>query len=437
MAFTILIIDDEKEMCLSLAEIFQREGYKTVSSTNPLAAVELLARNKIDLILMDIKMPEMSGIDLLKQIRLSDSNIPIFMITGFSSVESAVKAMKYGATDYLEKPLNVKKFLEKVKIIQHSMEKKNWLSEDFSIIGQNKVISELKYEIKKAAPTKAPVHIYGESGTGKELVASEIHRLSLQKIGNFVKVNCASIPDSLLESELFGYEKGAFTDAKSRHVGYFEQANGGSIFLDEIGDMSIKTQPKILRVLQDGEIQRLGSVKNIYTDARIISATNQNLETLIEEKIFRQDLYYRFSVVTLRLPPLRKRRDDISILTNHFISHFNKEYNKKISFVSTEVKSIFENHTWPGNIRELKNCLERAVIFAESDCVDLEHLPSQYREMINSGNELIYKSTMDSLSKEMILDALKQSNGVKQIAAEKLNIHRKTLYNRMKKLGLK
>ena len=435
MDFLILIVDDEHEMCLSFSEIFQKEGYQTIISTNPLNVDKILTDNSVDLILMDIKMPELSGIDLLKKIKKADRNIPIFMITGFPSIENAVKAMKYGASDYLVKPLDVKSLLEKIKLVQESFMYRNRITEDLSIIGVNPVVREMINEIEKVAPTKAPVLIFGENGTGKELVANELHLKSNRKRNVLIKVNCASIPDTLIESELFGYEKGAFTDAKSRQRGFFEQANGGSIFLDEIGDMSIKTQSKILRILQDGKIQRLGSGKSISTDTRIISATNQNLEKLIAGQKFRQDLFYRLSVVTFTLPPLRDRKDDIPYLCDHFISRFNREYGKKIKNLSLEVKNIFEQHSWPGNVRELKNCLERAVIFSDGNKIELTHLPCQYREMTSTFKDAGYKAALEMISREMIKDALIKSNGVKQKAAKILKIHRKTLYNRMKKLG--
>jgi transcriptional regulator with PAS, ATPase and Fis domain len=291
-------------------------------------------------------------------------------------------------------------------------------------------------EIDRVAPTDAPVLITGESGTGKELAAAAIHERSARREGAFVKVNCASIPDTLLESEMFGHEMGAFTDAIRRRVGKLEIADNGTIFFDEIGDMTAGTQPKLLRVLQDGEFQRLGGTQTLHTNTRVIAATNKDIGELLTKKLFREDLYYRLSVVTIHLPALRERKEDIEILIRHFIELFNAKYGKEICRVSEPVKDILYRHNWPGNVRELKNCLERAAIFCDSAEIGEDHLPAQYLKIRDQGFPDSLEAIYDKMSREKISEALTRSHGEKQKAAKLLNISRKTLYNRMKKLGL-
>jgi transcriptional regulator with PAS, ATPase and Fis domain len=291
-------------------------------------------------------------------------------------------------------------------------------------------------EIDRVAPTDAPVLITGESGTGKELVAGAIHRRSTRRDGPFIKVNCASIPDTLLESEMFGHEQGAFTDAVRRHIGKLELANRGTLFLDEIGDMTLSTQPKLLRVLQDGEFQRLGGVETFRSSARIIAATNNDVGELMGKKGFREDLFYRLSVVTIHLPALRERKDDIERLLSHFLGVFNRKYSRDIASVSESVRDILYRHEWPGNIRELRNCIERAVIFCDSHELREEHLPAQYMKLRDQGFPDSLESIYEKLSRQRISEALAKSSGEKQKAAKLLNISRKTLYNRMKKLGM-
>lgn len=436
MAYRILIVDDENEMCISLAEILEANGFETIYETNPKNVESILRIENIDLVLMDIKMPEITGIDLLKRIKHNGQSIPIIMITGHPSIENAVKSMKYGALNFYVKPFNISQLINEIKQLSNSKQNRSPLSDNTKTITQNKIMREILFEIEQVAPTDASVLIMGESGTGKELIATEIYCNSKRYGKPFKKVNCGSIPDSLLTSELFGYEKGAFTDAKSQHIGYFEQAKDGTLFLDEIGDMSLKTQSKMLRVLQDGEIQRLGGIKSFCTNTRVLSATNKNISNLIENKLFREDLFYRLSVVTIELPPLRKRKDDILLLSKYFLDYFNRLYNKNIKHFTYEVETIFVKHSWPGNIRELKNCIQRAVIFSQDEIIEIKHLPSQYRELVNESIMDNPQDLYDYITRETIKEALVKSNGIKQKAAELLSIHRKTLYNRMKKLDM-
>ncbi len=433
---TVLVVDDEKEMCLSLKEILESRGYECLYVTNPGDVAGIMVSRTIDLVLMDIKMPGMSGIDLLKTIRKNHGRIPIVMITGYPSVENVVKAMKYGALNVFVKPLKIQTLLSEVERLFSSRRNLTGRLEDELIMTENPVMRGIMKNIEKAAPTDAAILISGESGTGKELVASFIHRKSVRRDRPLVKVNCAAIPDTLLESELFGHERGAFTDAVDEHAGKFELAHGGTIFLDEIADMSVKTQPKILRVLQEKTFERLGGNRIYNTDIRIISATNRDIRDLIERGLFREDLYYRLSVVTIELPPLRERREDLLPLVDHFIDKFNVQYGRSVRGVSEEVKSVFMKHDWPGNIRELKNCVERAVIFSEGDTIETAHLGSQYRELGVGYAMNTLDNLQESMNRAIISEALKMSGGNREQAAKLLNITRKTLYNRMKKLEM-
>ncbi len=439
MDYSILIVDDEIEMCKSLSEILQTHGYTVNYTTNPLKIKSILRERLIDLIIMDIKMPQRGGIDTLKEVKKGKKNTDVIMITGYPSVDSAVKAMKYGALNFYTKPIKISAFLNEIAQLAKNRENRDshiGKEQKHKLVTINNEMFKIIETIDKVAPTDAPVIIQGESGTGKELIANSLHYKSRRAGEPFIKVNCAALPDTILESELFGHEKGAFTDAIKTHRGKFELANRGTIFLDEIGDMSLNTQAKILRVLQEKEFERVGGSNTLQTDIRVIAATNKDINKLIREGKFREDLYYRLSVITIDLPPLRKRKDDILPLAKHFLQIFNNQYNKEIKGFTDRVENIFLNHNWPGNVRELKNCIERAVIFCENQYITENELPAQYRQIIEKSNLFTLDEAYDNISRDMILKALAKSNGVKQKAAEILNIHRKTLYNKMKKLGL-
>ncbi len=439
MEYSILIVDDEIEMCKSLSEILQTHGYSVKYTTDPLKVRSILQRKPTDLIIMDIKMPGRSGIDTLKEIKKGKDKTDIIMITGYPSVDSAVKAMKYGALNFYTKPIKIPELLSEINQLAKSRQKRDAslnYNHKYKLVTINSEMLKIIETIEKVAPTDAPVIIQGESGTGKELVANSLHYKSKRHNKPFIKVNCAALPDTILESELFGHEKGAFTDAIKTHKGKFELANGGTIFLDEIGDMSLNTQAKILRVLQEKEFERVGGSNTLQTDIRVIAATNKDINKLISEGKFREDLYYRLSVITIELPSLRDRKDDILPLAKHFLKIFSTQYSKEIRGFSDKVENILLNHNWPGNVRELKNCIERAVIFCETDYITENELPSQYRGIIEKNESFTLDKAYDNISRDMILKALAKSNGVKQKAAEILNIHRKTLYNKMKKLGI-
>jgi two-component system response regulator AtoC len=437
MRFTILIVDDEREVCLSLAEVLQSKGYQTLHEDNPLKVLALLGRESIDLILMDVRMPVLGGIDLLKIIRKTHPLLPVIMISGYASVESAVRAMKYGALNFFAKPVQLSELLQEIHHLERSVRIKRPVSSTDTLVTRNAKMGEVLSLVEKAAPTEASVIVIGESGTGKELIADLLHHASKRNRNAYIKVNCAAIPDNLLESEMFGHEKGAFTDAQSQQKGKIELADGGTIFFDEIGDMSLQTQARMLRVLQEKHFTRLGGSVPIRADFRIIAATNKNIEGMIAQGSFREDLYYRLSVITLKLPPLRERREDIVPLALHFIGEFNHVYGKNALGISDRVTETLEEHSWPGNVRELKNIIERAVIFCETDLIEPRDLPEQYRIVDRSaaGFDVIKEFSMEK-ARAVIREALRQTNGIKGEAARLLKVTRKTLYNRMKKLNL-
>ncbi|GAK49421.1 two component, sigma54 specific, transcriptional regulator, Fis family [Candidatus Moduliflexus flocculans] len=438
MPYTILIVDDELEMCLSSAELLQSEGYRTLYTTDPAETLRIMEQQHIDLLLMDLRMPHIGGIDLLKATKKHKHSIAAIMMTGYPTVEDAVAAMRYGALNVYLKPLDWEALLKEIRELSHKQERKQSLPAQSAaaIVTQHPAMQAILRTIDKAAPAHAPVLITGESGTGKELVANSIHSRSARAARPFVRVNCAALPDDLLESELFGHEKGAFTGAIKERKGRFELANTGTIFLDEIGDMSLKTQAKILRVLQEREFERLGGATTLKVDIRILAATNKPLQQMIQQGKFREDLYYRLSVITFHLPPLRERGEDALLLASHFLRIYNPAYHKTIQGFSDAVRDFFRQHQWPGNVRELKNCIERAVIFCEHDTIDIEDLASQYAELIRGVSGYTYADELEQVNRDIILDALDKSDGVKQKAADLLNISRRTLYNRMKKFGI-
>lgn len=443
MAWTLLIVDDEKEMCSSLSELFSAKGFLVETTSSPKEVINILQNKRVDLILMDVRMPEIGGISLLKTIRDSWASLPIIMISGYASIENVVQSMRYGALNFYEKPLNIPSLMNEISeyLLKNSRRVNQVPIKELR--SDNPVMQDVLEIVKTAAPTNAPVIITGESGTGKERVAAAIHEMSGRGNRPLIKINCAAIPDTLLESELFGYEAGAFTDARTAHRGKFEQAEGGSIFFDEIGDMSLKTQAKLLRVLQEKEFERLGGNELIKTDVRVITATNKDLKELIANSMFREDLYYRISVISVHLLPLRERMEDIISLSTNFLHSFCSQYNKHIKGFAPQVESVLINHDWPGNIRELRNVIERSVIFSRTDMIELADLPAQYKRKIeldyskkdSPGDDHLTK-IYNNLSRQVILDTLKKTGGSKNRAAELLNIHRKTLYNRMKKYGI-
>lgn len=438
---TILIIDDELKMCRSLGEILLQKGFTNSFCTTSEEALERLRSAPPKLLILDIRMPGKNGIDLLREVRAISPQLPTIMITGYPSIEVTVQAMRFGASNLFVKPLDIEKLVwEITRLLDEQkpavVDTVKPSDQQPIIISRNPEVLDVLASLEKVAKTDAPVLITGESGSGKELIAQALQAHSKRCKAPFIKVNCAALAENLLESELFGHEKGAFTGAIAQHKGKFELAQGGTLFLDEIGDMSLATQAKILRLLQDNELTRLGGEKTIKTDIRLITATNKDIARMIAQGEFREDLYYRIAVVTFTLPPLRERKEDVLLLAEYFIKQFNLRYAKNVHGMMRTVQDILYHHNWPGNIRELKNCIERAVIFCETELLTPTDLPRQYQCAGTGSLRDCYEQAQASLDRDVILDALRKNEGIKQKAAESLRMHRKTLYNKMKKLGI-
>ena len=443
----ILVVDDEKSMREILEIFLENEGYFVSVANNGETAVEALKSDIFDLIISDMKMPRMGGLELLKNVKESSPDTVFVVMTAFGTTESAVEAMKLGAYDYIQKPfkmddirLVVKNALEKQKLQKDVSILKNQLKIPSieNIIGKSQVMQDLFNIIAKSASSSANVLIMGESGTGKELVAKAIHNMSQRKDNHFVAINCAAIPEGLLESELFGYMKGAFTGASSNKQGLFELANDGTLFLDEIGEMPISLQAKLLRVLEGGAFRRVGGVSDITVDVRLVAATNKNLSDLIENRQFREDLYFRLNVLSLKIPPLRDRRDDMPLLVEHFLAKYGAE-NKKFS---KDAMTMLQNYRWKGNVRELENIIERVLLLSEGDIMDVESLPEEVRSgpsrekvSVPSGG-IDMEKIMSDTEKSYLLNALEKTNGVKTEAARLLNLTFRSFRHKLKKYGI-
>jgi two-component system response regulator PilR (NtrC family) len=466
MAQRILIIDDDESVRDLLETVFKDQGFDVTTATNGKEGLELLQNEHFDLFIVDLVMPEMGGIDLLKNASSLNIDTPSIVITAFATVNTAVEAMKLGAFDYITKPFSldelmivVKRCLEVSRLKKENISLKKQLKQRFDfggLIGNSLEMQKVFDLIKKIADTDSTVLIYGESGTGKELVAKVIHYNSHRSQKPFVPLNCAAIPKDLLESELFGHEKGAFTGAINTRIGRFELANGGTIFLDEVGELHPSLQVKLLRVLQEREFERVGSTRTIKIDVRILAATNRDLEKAIADGIFREDLYYRLNVIPLKLPPLRDRKEDIPVLIDHFIHKFSKRKKKEEIVISPEAMNCLMNYQWPGNVRELENTVERLVILCDK-VVTIDDLPERIkigtgavnlcqkevtiekRELDkfllpDSGIDL--NSLIDKIERDLIIQAIEKTKGVKSKAATLLGLNRTTLIEKMKKKGL-
>ncbi len=447
---TILIVDDDMAHRTMLKVNLSGAGYKIVEADDGDMVLPVLAEQEVDLILMDLKMQRMDGLEALKLLREKGRVEPVVVITAFSSVESAVEAMKYGAMDYVTKPvdiealkLTVAKALDFEALREENLELKKRLGEQFdfgNIIGRSPSMQKVFETLSLVAPSDATVLINGASGTGKELIAGALHHNSSRKKGPFIKVNCAALHENLLESELFGHEKGAFTGADSLRLGRFELADGGTLFLDEIGDMSLQTQAKILRVLQEGELERLGGSKTIAVDVRMVAATHKNLTAMVEEGTFRQDLFFRLSVVPIELPPLRERIEDIPVLADFFLHRYAKKNKKDIRGFHPQTLVLLARYAWPGNIRELENTIERAVILCLGEQITPKELPPQMLpdDFQPSGETAVSPSglTLKDVEREAIRTTLKQTDGNKSQSAKLLGIARQTLLNKIKEYGL-
>ena len=452
----ILVADDEQSMREFLDIMLKKEGYKVSLASNGEEVVKVVENDLFDLILLDIRMPKLDGISALKKIKANSPETIVIMITAYASADTAIKAMKEGAYDYITKPFKV----EEIKlIIKNALEKKNLQKENTllkqvvrnryhfgNIIGQSPKMTVLYDLLEKVSPTKTNILITGESGTGKELVAKAIHYNSPRKEKPFVTLNCGAIPESLIESELFGHMKGAFTDAIATKKGLFEVADEGTIFLDEISELPLLMQVKLLRVLQDKEFKRVGGTEDIRVDVRIISATNKDLEEAVKEKRFREDLFYRLNVIQIKLPPLRDRKEDIQILANHFLKKYSEELTKSILRISPETHQILLNYDYPGNGRELQNIIERAVALESSQELSLNNLSSYLSEQplmkrgpidIEIPSEGIdLEKMVEDLERTLLLKALDRTNGIKKKAAELLRINFRSMRYRLEKYGL-
>jgi len=446
MNFRLLVIDDEKNIRNGLAEALQGDGYEVACAENGDEGWELFQNGDIDLVITDLKMPGLGGDELLKRILAQAPGFPVIMLTGHGTVETAVTAMRDGAWDFLTKPVDLNHLSLKVKraldnrelFFQHRrMEEELERRKQFkSIIGNSRSIREVFNTMNKAAPTKASILITGESGVGKELVADAIHELSPRKDQPLIKVHCAALSPSLLESELFGHEKGAFTGAVSQRRGRFELASGGTLFLDEIGEIDQNIQIKLLRVLQEKRFERVGGEQTVETDVRILTATNKDLKAEIEKGNFREDLYFRLNVVNINVPPLRERKDDIPLLISSFIKEFALENGKKIEGINDKARARLYAYEWPGNIRELRNCLESAVVMCQSNIISVGDLPPVFRDADDEGwISIRLGSSMADCEKTIIRDTLSYCRGNKSKAAETLEIGRKTLLRKLADYG--
>ena len=458
---TILVVDDEKNYLLVMATLLEDEGFEAITASSGAEALKMIDATVPDLILTDMTMPKMDGIALLSHIKEGHAELPVIMMTAFGTVEKAVEAMKKGAFDYISKPfkneelmLTIRKALDMNRLQRENRELTNALKERYSfgnIIGKSKPMLEIYRLIEKVSEARATVLVTGESGTGKELIAKAVHYNSPRSKGPFVAVNCSALAESLLESELFGHEKGAFTDAKSTKKGRFELSAGGTLFLDEIGEMPSNLQVKLLRVIQERKFERVGGTETIEVDVRIVAATNRDLKQEVSEGRFREDLYYRLNVVHLRVPPLRERPDDLPVLVDHFIRKFSQENNKpNLKITQTAMRRIY-TYAWPGNVRELENALERAVILSSGDRIEPEDLPEELDEISRGeqkiGQDMIdiddvvgiglpLNESIDAIEKKLIQRALEQTNHVQAHAAELLGIKKNVMQYKMKKHGL-
>jgi two-component system nitrogen regulation response regulator NtrX len=382
----ILVIDDEAAIRDSLKMILEYEDYQFVGAASGQEGLATVQRERPDAVLLDIKMPGMDGMEVLRKLHAIDETLPVIMISGHGATATAVEAIKSGAVDFFDKPLSTERVivtlrnvLKQSELVAENRDLKVAMEAKYEIVGQSPALRTVLESVQRAAPTNATVMLLGESGVGKELVARTIHRNSSRAGQRFVQVNCAAIPEELIESELFGHEKGSFTGATEKQVGKFEQADRGTIFLDEVGDMSAKTQAKVLRVLQEGEVERLGSARTIKVDVRVIAATNKNLEEEIEKGRFREDLYFRLAVIPIHVPALRERPEDISLLVRHYIDYFSRENNVRAKRITQAALDALQRHRWKGNIRELRNTVERMIIMSGTDTIDVPDLPEVVR----------------------------------------------------------
>ena len=449
MPFRILVVDDETAIREAIRMTLEYEGYRVDEARSGQDGLDKATRTPYDAILLDIKMPVLDGIEVLENLKTQRVGTPIIMVSGHGDISTAVECTKRGAFDFLEKPLNRDKLLLAVRnaVRQQRLEEENTelrdrVERDYQIVGESPAMKEQRAQIELAAPTKATVLIQGESGTGKELVAREIHRRSSRANGMFVQVNCAAIPEELIESELFGHEKGSFTGAVRKQTGKFVAADGGTIFLDEIGDMSLRTQAKVLRVLQEGEVEPVGAATVIKVEVRVIAATNKDLTEEIRAGRFREDLFYRLNVIPIRTPPLRERKDDIPLLAQHFAALFSAEYNKHPKKFTPAALKALQDASWRGNVRELRNMIERLVIMIPSDTIDIADLPAEFfraaTEIISTAMRLAtLQDFKDEAEKAFIVAKLREHGWNVSKTAEAIDTPRSNLYKKIEQYNIK
>jgi len=443
----ILVIDDEETMRDSCRQTLSRDGSRVAVAEDGLRGLAMLKKESFDLVILDLKMPGLSGMEVLKKIEEEDPEVVVVVITGYATVESAVEAMKIGAYDFIPKPFTpeslraiVKRALDKRELALENVLLRGELKASFGpdvIVGQSKLMKKVEELVRKVGPTDTTVLISGESGTGKELVARAIHRHSSRRDKPFVAVDCGSLVENLFESELFGHVKGSFTGATATKYGRFELANGGTLFFDEIGNISINIQTKLLRVLQEREVTKVGSSQVIKVDVRIVAATNKDLQKAVKAETFREELFYRLSVVPITLPALRERRGDISLLATHFLSKYNKKRRKNIRAISERAMEALVEYDWPGNVRELENAIERAVVLSENDVVkpsDLLYYGLTVERSLRS--DVSEAQRLIDVEREHITKTLKMFNGHKGKTAESLGIDRKTLRSKLRRYGI-
>ena len=479
-ARSVLVVDDEADVRALLSDLLKEEGYKVRTADSAAKALAEIGKTMPDLVMMDVKLPDQDGIALLKQLKRDEPELEVIMMTAFGGSSTAIKAMEHGAYDYVTKPFDIDDLTATLKrVFEHAdmshevsalrLELGKSAAERERIVGASKPMLEVFKLIGKVASADATVLVTGESGTGKELVAEALHRASKRNPHPLVKVSCAALPESLLETELFGHEKGSFTGAMTMRKGRFETANKGTIFLDEIGEMTLGTQTKLLRILQEREFERIGSNVPIKIDIRVIAATNRNLSEEVEKGKFREDLYYRLNVIHVHMPPLRDRKDDIPLLVEHFLAKFRHAPNAIPTSITEEALTKLVNYDWPGNVRELENAVERAVVLARGNPITVEHLPFGDRReardrarladrrtrlndeedadlegesdgagphMNGAGNGGTFKDRVAALEKELIREALDRAGGNRTKAAEDLGIYRRLLYAKIKEYGL-
>ncbi len=445
---SILIVDDDRANLESVARIFQHEGLDTETATHGQEALSLLRKPELAVMVTDLMMPGVDGQELLKAARLLRPDVEVVVMTAYGTVETAVSAMKDGAYDFITKPLkrhalvkSVTKALERHSLVEENRQLKERLADlgapgGRTMVGQAPAFRALMDTLRQAAPSSATLLLLGESGTGKELAARAVHELSPRAKGPFVAVNCAALPETILEAELFGVEKGAFTGAVARREGRFERANGGTLFLDEVGEMSAGAQVKLLRVLQESEIERLGGTHPIKVDVRVVAATNKDLGKEVTEGRFREDLFYRLNVVEVQIPPLASRREDIPLLADHFLRRFAAKNGKSVRGISPEAVALLEGYAWPGNVRELEHALERAVVLSRGEVIDVGDLPESVRKgPVGYAGQLVIPigTPMEEIERRVIHETLRHTKGDKSLAARLLGIAARTIYRKLER----